>query len=538
MKKIFLTKVKAIEDFFENKVIFIILAFSLLVGLFLIKLGNILIDQTLWGEDGSIFVSQSLELGIKSIWKEYSGYLHLYPRIVSYFASFFDLSLTPIIFLIFCSLAYAALVWVIINKGVLLNRSRLELLLLAILIIFQPHSGEVFFNLTNAQWWTASALFILVCCDGQEKNGLLKSVIIFIASVTGPFSLFLLPILAFNSVILRNWRNKKFVYIPVLLGGFIQLIFILNSHRIHIGESLFENKLEHLLFVVKAIISNTKNLIFFGSDLKLSRFFSIILWLMIFSQVSRVVITFAKKNKNNEQDIQAILLLFLAAICYASSIFVSTEGLSPLGSGGRYFFTIYSLIFFAAWLLFLNNKILRAILLLIILLIDCLNNPFRWGKERLNHQFQSYVEFSKFNEGVEIRYNPYSIPNGEVWKITLPSRKLKKISDERVFEAYWKEEGGLKILDNILFSKEFSKKCSSAKHLGIELRTYSIKGGKLQLIWSGNETSLTNFLDERFFSGESKIYFAIPLSEGMQLKLKRFDAEDDFEIKSTRIYCL
>ena len=537
MKKIFLIKVKSIEDFFEKKIVFTSAAFLIVTSLLLIKLGNLLVDQTLWAEDGPIFISQSRELGAQSIWKEHAGYLNLYPRLSSYFASFFDIGLTPIIFLIFCGLSYTALVYVIINKGTLLKKSRLESLLLAILIIFQPHRDEVFFNITNAQWWIGSALciFVLVYFNGQEKNSLFKSTIIFVASLTGPFSLFLLPLLAFNLVILRNWRDRKLVYIPVLLGAFIQLIFVLNSQRIYSGEWIFEDQLQHLL-------TGIKTLIFFGSDLKLLRFFSIILWIMILSQLIRVGINFVKKNKNNAQNIQAILLLFAAAFYYASPIFLlmaPAEILSPLGSGARYFFITYSLIFFAAWLLFSNNKVLRITVLSIILLIDCLSNPFKWAEDRVNHQFQSYVEFSKYNKDVVIKNNPYAIPDALHWKIILPNRELKKISGEMGFDLSWKKDEVSANLGHRTFFVELFEKCNDSKHIGIELKTNSTKSGVLQLAWGNEEIFLTkNFLDEQFFSGESKIYFALPSSKAKHLLLKSSKVEDDFEIKSTKLYCL
>jgi hypothetical protein len=530
-------KLRLIRDFFEKKIVFSGEAFFVLSSLFLIKLGNVLVDQTLWAEDGSVFIFQSRELGAQSIWTEYSGYLHTYPRLVSYFASFFDLSFTPIIFLIFCALAYVALFCVITKKVTLLKKGCLESLLLTIIIIFQPHRDEVFFNLTNIQWWIGSALciFVLVYCDDQQKIGFLKSALIFVAATTGPFSLFLLPFLVFNLVTLRNWRDRNSVYIPVFLGAFVQLFLVLYSQRIYSGSDFFEYDLEHFLIGIKTLI-------FFGSYSELSRFFSIILWIMIFSKLLRVGLNFVQKNKNNAQEMQAVSLLLAAAFFYVSPIFllrISPEILTPLGVGSRYFFIVYALIFFAAWLLFLNNKVLRAIVLLVMLLIDCLNQPLQWGESRANHQFQSYVEFSKYNKDVAIKTNPYAIPNDLRWKIILPNRELKKISDERVFEVFWKNDGDFVVASRNAFFEELSQKCSASKHLGIELKIHSAKSGILGLAWGNEGVSLAkNFLEEQFFVGESKIYFAIPASEGMHLVLKRSSAEDGFKIKTTKIYCL
>jgi len=43
----------------------------------LIKLNGLHIDQTLWAEDGSIFINQARELGVSSLWTTYVGYFHL-----------------------------------------------------------------------------------------------------------------------------------------------------------------------------------------------------------------------------------------------------------------------------------------------------------------------------------------------------------------------------------------------------------------------------------------------------------------------------
>ena len=71
-----------------------------------LKLNGTPIDQTLWAEDGPVFINQAREMGIHSFWTTYSGYFHLYPRLVAWVSSFFDIQITPLIFLVAWFLAF------------------------------------------------------------------------------------------------------------------------------------------------------------------------------------------------------------------------------------------------------------------------------------------------------------------------------------------------------------------------------------------------------------------------------------------------
>src|SRR5688572_304731 len=41
----------------------------------------------LWAEDGSIFLTQDEQMGIRAWWLPYNGYLHLLPRLIAWIAS-------------------------------------------------------------------------------------------------------------------------------------------------------------------------------------------------------------------------------------------------------------------------------------------------------------------------------------------------------------------------------------------------------------------------------------------------------------------
>ena len=470
-------------------------------------------------------------MGISSIWTAYAGYLHLYPRLVSYLASFFDLSLTPTIFFCFCFLAYAGLVYVIVGAASSLQKGRFELLLLALIIIFQPHRDEVFFNITNVQWWLGSALciFALVYRHEDQKNKFAKSLVILIASLTGPFSIFLFPILVINLLIRKDWKSRRFVYIPVIIGASIQLALVLLLDRVSADVYEF------------AILDRLKTLLFFGRKTKILVFVSIVFWAIVLSQLVRIIRDFVVKKRCRTENMEAIFLLLIAGMVYSSLIFLgaSAQTLSPLGGGGRYFFFIYSLMIFASWLLFLNNSKMRVVLLILMFITNCSNKPFSWGKHRINYQFQSQVEFYKHNEHFPMKINP-----GGDWKINAPNRKINKISEDKIFEISWDKKDfsaneGVIDLDSsgINYFANVPKNCSNSKHLGIEMKIYSKESGEVKFRWSKDGTfSKKHLLKESFLEGESTLYFAIPAFEDGRLFLKD-DTSGGVKMLHTKIYC-
>jgi len=83
--------------------------FLVLVVLFM-KIGdvNFLDGRYLWAEDGNVFVNGALSMGWESIFNPYAGYIHLYPRLISFFAVQLDLRFLPIVF--FSSLGWCGFI--------------------------------------------------------------------------------------------------------------------------------------------------------------------------------------------------------------------------------------------------------------------------------------------------------------------------------------------------------------------------------------------------------------------------------------------
>jgi hypothetical protein len=157
----------------------------------------------LWAEDGSIFLTQDEQMGLRAFFEPYNGYLHLLPRLIAWIASHTaDVAWWPAIY---NGLAFA------INVAVFarLASRRVELpgkpwLLLA--FVLTAGTGEVLINVTNLQWVTAFflvlQLFTAPATNGWQRIGDLA--ILGVVGLNGPFAIVLLPVFAW-----RAWRARQ-----------------------------------------------------------------------------------------------------------------------------------------------------------------------------------------------------------------------------------------------------------------------------------------------------------------------------------------
>jgi hypothetical protein len=268
------------------------------------KLNDLGIDQTLWAEDGTIFVNQARCLGISSLWVTYAGYFHLYPRLVAWFSSLFDLEFTPLIFLLGWFVAYVSLIYVAVSRTLYYKFNVVEAGILVILMLAQPHSGEVFFTLTNAQWFMGAALAIYLLIPVKNKVSIYEEMIILIAALTGPFALLLTPIMLMQIVVYRDWKNRKHVYILVGLGAVLQLIAILISHRLSDGG--LDKNISHWLIAFLTFMSFGQTSVFLKA---ITMFFWVTLIYCFFLQRDRVMQHFDEPQR-------LVLFFFYLELCY------------------------------------------------------------------------------------------------------------------------------------------------------------------------------------------------------------------------------
>lgn len=157
----------------------------------------------LWAEDGSIFMVQDEEMGLRAWWEPYNGYLHLLPRLIAWIASrTADVAWWPAIY---NGLAFALNVAVFVR----LASRRVELphkagLMLAFVLVVG--TGEVLINVTNLQWITSFFLLLQLFTARAETwaQRWTDLLLLGVVGLNGPFPILFWPLFA-----VRAWRERN-----------------------------------------------------------------------------------------------------------------------------------------------------------------------------------------------------------------------------------------------------------------------------------------------------------------------------------------
>ena len=156
----------------------------------------------LWAEDGSIFLTQDEQMGLRALIEPYNGYLHLLPRLIAATASrTADPAWWPAIYNGFAF---------VLSVGVFarLASPRVQLpakpwLMLAFVLVVG--TGEVLINVTNLQWFTAFYLLlqVFVARPTTMAQRLGDLAIVLVVGLNGPFAIVFAPLVAW-----RTWRER------------------------------------------------------------------------------------------------------------------------------------------------------------------------------------------------------------------------------------------------------------------------------------------------------------------------------------------
>ena len=157
----------------------------------------------LWAEDGSIFLVQAEQFGLRAWFEPYNGYLHLLPRLVAWLANVTaDVAWWPAIYN-GCSFAVAVGLFLRIASARVRLPAKPALMLAFPLVV---GTGEVLINLTNLQWITAFFLVIHLFLEPPKSTAARSAdlLILGIVGLNGPFAAVLAPLFAW-----RAWREKN-----------------------------------------------------------------------------------------------------------------------------------------------------------------------------------------------------------------------------------------------------------------------------------------------------------------------------------------
>jgi hypothetical protein len=184
-----------------------------------------------WAEDGSVFFQQAYNRGIEALLAPYAGYLHAYPRLVAALVVPLPLAWAPALYAGASAAVFALVMWTVWQARVTaLERAAMMLLAVAV-----PHSGEVFLNLTNAQWPLSLVLAAALLIDPEDlsrRRFVMLVALIILAGLTGPFCLLALPAWLLVWITGPRGRRATTLFGVLVVCAIIQFATLLANPRV------------------------------------------------------------------------------------------------------------------------------------------------------------------------------------------------------------------------------------------------------------------------------------------------------------------
>jgi hypothetical protein len=185
--------------------------------------------DTLWGEDGKVFLANALREGpLAPVLDPYAGYIHVLPRLVGALVSFLPLRAAAVAFSVIPALIVALLsIYVfVVSKEIL--RTTIARGALALLVVVPPPGAyETTATLTAIQWNLLLPCFLALALRPKSTAHAVTSTVIGgLTALSAPISLVLVP--------LSMWRlvrgapgGERAVQATFLAGAAVQLVLSL-----------------------------------------------------------------------------------------------------------------------------------------------------------------------------------------------------------------------------------------------------------------------------------------------------------------------
>ena len=201
-----------------------------------LRMPDLFANPQFWGED-IVFYREALQMGLSAFAQPVVGYLLVIPRIASLLASKLSPALVPAI-LTYASFALTLLVvWLATSPRFVAPLRPI----LALALVVVPAGVEVLGTITNVQWVMPVGVLILIFSEPAKSRAVLGLEILFVATamLTGPFCLFFVPILAWQTYANRDDAARKTRLLAfaslAILGAAIQAGYILADRNYALG---------------------------------------------------------------------------------------------------------------------------------------------------------------------------------------------------------------------------------------------------------------------------------------------------------------
>ncbi|CCP09616.1 hypothetical protein SMSKK35_1486 [Stenotrophomonas maltophilia SKK35] len=507
----------------------------------------------LWGEDGSIFVNEARDAGLGFLFKPYAGYMHLIPRAISYPASFLPLEYVPLAFHLAWIAAFLTTIYILQSRLSSIGVPAALCVWALVLVTLQPQAGEVFFTLTNIQWFTGLALITYLAFPITSRVSIGQLALLTIAGLTGPFSVLALPVLALRAVLFRDLLTNRRVYVTVAICAAIQIGFIVFSPRpIASNPSSFDPA--HLLAAMVKFVS-------FGGVYPLATLFAFVFWASLpWRRIFNATVSHVRNRSALDTHAVAQLTALILILTAFGLILVgflrddpATMGpvILPTGAAGgsRYYLIPYSLLILAA-AVSNHRDYPRAIVALAAFSIICAANLVR--PDRIDHQWHAYAQLARVMPGSTIPIAPRteSIPGWSVDASQAYQQGAKPKGEALIpLTAMEVSNGEVASTDGKLVIRSTSdsllltlsaRPCPSSTSIALEVKGRREAGGWIQVLWAAGE----GFSDRdgvlRFYpAGDFTGMFAFDRTlDQDKVRIRPVFAPGKAEIHQVRMICL
>jgi hypothetical protein len=498
------------------------------------------IDRYLWAEDGLIFIAEASGSGADSLLTPYSGYLHLYPRFFAWLSSKVDLAFTPLIY--FCAWLMAFMLMTCTVFARLTDNGVKPAFAVAVvaLIALQPHSGETLFSLTNAQWYLAIALAVLLLLDGPRRPGRRDVPLLLLLGFTGPFSVVMVPLLALKAMLLRDLRRNRASYGTIAFCAVVQAAFIAHSGRG--GAHPMDPDPSHWWIALQVFF-------LFGQEKRV-----VAPALALWGALAVLLAQALSKSRGNagQQGVRALLLVLAAGVFFAGGLWASKQFpqiLSPLGPGARYYVVPYGLVLAAVGVAGVGRRAAETVAVAAFAVVCALQ--FR-VVDRPSVQFPAFAAFSKAMPELTVPINP-RWPEYPGWHIPVTNPQPLAARYFIYDDGFSLDEvvqtgqgGGRDVVEGratgsdpkVLLNGALN--CGSSRFVGIDAKLWRERAGWVQLFWSrdGRFEERESLL--RFYppgTVQAQFAFANP-PDGVRLRLDPLTEPGPLRIGPVRVYCL
>lgn len=501
----------------------------------------------LWAEDGNVFINQAQSLGLRSIWTPYRGYVHAYPRLVALIGRCFELKNQPHVFLGGWIFAFGVMTAILVVRASNLGLGSLHVCALVTLVSLQPNC-EVFFNITNAQSILGTAAITYILASVNRRTSLLECILLAVLCLTGPFSIWIAPLVIIHGLWHRALKQNSGLYLVVLVCAAIQAGLLLNSSRFTQTVALDRN--------LGSWLAAFWSIILFGARRPAALLAAYVFW-------AAVVLALACPSKGrppNATTRKGVSWLILGAavaniVAALYSLRAHPMGVLALECGHRYMWIPCSLFIFGSAIAtvgFAKTRYLAMAALAVICQERC--RPIM----QPNLRFESYANLSNYRS-VLIPINPQVSsqawrPGRPGWYVDggNPGRNADSVALGYKMERDAITGSGVTLewlgdtldvlskTDNpvLIFGRPII--CPGASDIGVEIEMVRSHDGWMQMFWDPwKNFTESNSIRRTYPAGRIRAQFAFPNGPGgVYVRFDPLEQRGEAKIEGMLVYCL